>query len=235
MPNRIIHEKALLSHTMGQLSDGAERLFWRLTVVADDHGRFDAHPVTVKAKCFPTLVDSLKTSKVCAWLTELSIDHCIFYQVAGRAYGQFRKWSEYQRTYNQKSKFPEPPASSGESPGNPALILNRESIYENRESRIGMGETPPSPSSLVSREQKLAELDALTITPALQQWAMEEHGVTIPAYVLEEFKDRWRDEKKLRSNWSATFKNRVSQLVGWGQLKPAKRDAFQEFVQGAEA
>jgi hypothetical protein len=127
---------------MARLSDGAERLFWRLTVVADDHGRFDAHPVTVKARCFPVMVDELKTSKVCAWLTELSIDHCLFYSVDGRPYGQFRKWAEYQRTYNQKSKFPEPPATSGESPGNPALILNRESIYENRESRIDISPPP---------------------------------------------------------------------------------------------
>lgn len=123
MPNRIIHEKALKSHTLSQLSAEAERLFWRLTVVADDQGRFDAHPPTVKADCFPTLVDTIHTKHVAAWLAELS-QHCVrFYTVEGRQYGHFVKWAEYQRIYGNKPKFPQPPAECGSSPQSPALIL----------------------------------------------------------------------------------------------------------------
>jgi len=120
---------------LARLSGDAERLFWRLTIVADDRGRFDAYPPTVKAKCFPTLVDQMKTDKIRTWLVELATDHCLFYTVGERLYGQFRNWAEYQRQYGLKSKFPDPPASCGDSPQNTALILilNRESRIENRE------------------------------------------------------------------------------------------------------
>lgn len=132
MPNRIIRESALTSHSLAKLSDGAERLFWRLTIVADDHGRFDAYPPTVKARCFPTLVDRLKSDKIRSWLIELSRDHCLFYTVEGRPYGQFHNWAEYQRQYGHASKFPPVPADCGTSPQDPALTLtltlNRESI-----------------------------------------------------------------------------------------------------------
>lgn len=111
MPNRIIRESALTSHTLAQLSDGAERLFWRLTVVADDHGRFDAYPSTVKARCFPTLVDSITTKRVCGWRDELAARQIIgLYGVGERVYGWFVNWAKYQRGYGLASKFPDPPA-----------------------------------------------------------------------------------------------------------------------------
>lgn len=216
MPNRIIRESALTSHSLAKLSDGAERLFWRLTVSADDHGRFDAHPVTVKAKCFPTLVDTLKTSKVCSWLAELSIDHCLFYTVEGRTYGQFRNWAEYQRTYNLKSKFPEPPADCGESPQTPALI--RESISENRESRIENSAVPEDDGTAArfqefwqayparngkklekavteSRFQKLSPADQALAVRAARNYADSLRGQEISAKDPKRFfrDEYWRD------------------------------------------
>lgn len=127
MPNRIIHEKALRSGSLAKLSAHAERLFWRLMVVADDQGRFDAFPATVKANCFPRLVDEIKTKDVLAWMAELGAECCKFYTVDGGEYGYFVKWAEYQRIYGNKPKFPQPPADCGSSPQIPALILNSSS------------------------------------------------------------------------------------------------------------
>ena len=63
MPNRIIRESCTTSPTLDALSDGAERMFWRLTTIADDYGRFDADPRVLLAKCFPLRVGriSIKT------------------------------------------------------------------------------------------------------------------------------------------------------------------------------
>lgn len=116
MANRIIHEKALRSGTLAKLSAEAERLFWRLLVVADDQGRFDAFPSTVKANCFPRLVDEIKTRDVIAWMEELGAECCKFYTAFGCQYGCFVKWSEYQRIYGNRPKFPPPPAECGELP-----------------------------------------------------------------------------------------------------------------------
>jgi hypothetical protein len=137
MPNRLIHEKALRSHTLARLSAEAERLFWRLTAIADDQGRFDAYPSTVKAGCFPTMVDSVKTKDVVAWLVELSQECCKLYTVDGRQYGYFVKWAEYQRIYGNKPKFPQPPADCGELPQSPALILTPTPITTSTSISIG--------------------------------------------------------------------------------------------------
>lgn len=227
MPNRIIRESALTSHSLNRLSDGAERLFWRLTLVADDHGRFDAYPPTVKARCFPCKVDELKTDKIRAWLVELSRDHCLYYTVGDRIYGQFYKWAEYQRQYGHASKFPQPPADCGSSPQNPALTLNRD-----LESRIDTYTVPPAVapanghSRSPSREDQLEALDDFAISDELKQWAKEKYGVDIPDHVLEEFKDHWRSQKKLRTDWEATFKMNITKLVNWNVLKPSKEDVW---------
>lgn len=136
MPDRIIRESSLNSPSLAQLSHGAERLFWRITVVADDSGRFDANPLVLKARCFPLLVDQIKTADVAKWMSELSRECIQIYTVNGRQCGAFRNWSKYQRVYGNKSKFPDPPAECGESPQIPAdsrsypISDNRESILD---------------------------------------------------------------------------------------------------------
>src|SRR5437899_2293748 len=64
MPSRIIRESATTSRSLNQLSDAGERIFWRLVTVADDHGRFDADPVVLLAKCFPLRAGSWKPSRI---------------------------------------------------------------------------------------------------------------------------------------------------------------------------
>lgn len=140
MPDRIIRESSLNSPSLAQLSHGAERLFWRITVVADDSGRFDANPLVLKARCFPLLVDQIKTADVAKWINELSRECIQIYTVNGRQCGAFRNWSKYQRVYGNKSKFPDPPAECGELQQVPADSRSypisdiRESIFDNRES-----------------------------------------------------------------------------------------------------
>jgi hypothetical protein len=71
MSNRMIRESALTSPTLARLSHGAERTFWRLTVVADDFGRFNAEPSVVRARCFPLLLEAVKDRAVARWLDEM--------------------------------------------------------------------------------------------------------------------------------------------------------------------
>lgn len=112
MPNRIIKESALDSEDLDKLSNGAERLFWRLVVVADDFGRFEGSPQVVKARCFPRKVDTLRTSEVQTWMNELEPSLVRFYHVNGRQYGFFINWLTHQQKRANKSKFPEPPVDN---------------------------------------------------------------------------------------------------------------------------
>ena len=81
-----------------------------------------------------------------------------------------------------------------------------------------------------TRERKLGELEALSLSEELQSWAQREFGVTIPEDVLDEFKAYWREQTKLRTDWIATLKSRIRQLVSQGRLKPRNRDAFEQFL-----
>ena len=113
MGNRIIKESCRTSDQLNQLSDGAERMFWRLVTVADDFGRFEADPITLKALCFPRMVDTLKTPKVKGWIDEfLAVGLIKLYQVNGKTYGFFHTWEKHQRRRAQFSKHPAPNADN---------------------------------------------------------------------------------------------------------------------------
>jgi uncharacterized glyoxalase superfamily protein PhnB len=113
VPNRMIRETILTSPTLDQLSGDAERLWHRLTVVADDFGRFDADPRVILARCFPLKTDELKSNKVSYWFQQLlDTGAVVTYSVNNRSYGQFVNWSKHQRKRASHSKFPDPPSSA---------------------------------------------------------------------------------------------------------------------------
>src|SRR5437879_4265860 len=70
LPRRYAKESALTSPNLAQLSAGAERLFWRSMVKADDYGRFDADPEIVRGGCLPKVPCSLE--EVAGWLQEMA-------------------------------------------------------------------------------------------------------------------------------------------------------------------
>jgi hypothetical protein len=75
------------------------------------------------------------------------------------------------------------------------------------------------PKKISTRRQALEDF---TVTDKIRDWARKEFSVEIPDDTLTEFKDHWRKEpdKKLRTDWTATFQGNIRKLVGWGILKP---------------
>ena len=113
MPSRIIRESCRTSPNLDQLSDGAERMFWRLTTVCDDYGRFDADPRVLLALCFPLRSGSWKVEKITIWRKELVTHNLIcLYEIGERTYGYFVTWRKWQRARQTKPKFPSPPESA---------------------------------------------------------------------------------------------------------------------------
>src|SRR3990172_7670012 len=112
MPNREIKESCRSSPTLNSLSDFAERLFWRLTTVADDFGRFPADPRFIRSECFP-LRDDLKTGRVQKAYQELITCGLVTaYADNGRTYGLFVTWEKHQRRRALHSKYPTPSSDS---------------------------------------------------------------------------------------------------------------------------
>jgi hypothetical protein len=87
-----------------------------------------------------------------------------------------------------------------------------------------------SSESLVNKlKQRRQALEEFSVTDEIRNWARQEFNVEIPDDTIEEFKDHWRKEpdRKLRTNWKATFQGNIRKLVGWGALKPKFPHAVQ--------
>jgi len=114
MPNRIIRDSARTSQTLDLLSAEGERLFWRLTTVADDFGRFEADPRILLAHCFPLKAGEWRPTTVEQWRDGLVMVGAIkLYSANGRLYGYFTTWGKYQQMRAKVSKFPDPLTGDG--------------------------------------------------------------------------------------------------------------------------
>ena len=109
MPNRIIKESICTSEDLDVLSPGAEILFYRLIVKADDYGAYYGNEHIVKSTCFPLKPDTaVSGSMVKGWLDELEAAGLIKqYTADGRKYIQLAKWDRHQQIRAKKRKFPD--------------------------------------------------------------------------------------------------------------------------------
>jgi hypothetical protein len=113
MPTRMLHESACTSLKLGQISDSAEVLFYRLLTKADDHGRYFASVPIVTGQCVP--LKKWKIGTVEKALQELDKVGLIkLYEVGGERYMIISKWKEHQRIRAEKSRFPDPADTCGQ-------------------------------------------------------------------------------------------------------------------------
>lgn len=105
MPNRILRPW-IDSFTINKLTADEERFFVRLIMVADDFGRFHAHPDLLKAALFPLLTDICQSdvrqmTVKCQSLNLIELYTC----EKGQEFLQIVNFKQRMRT--PKSKFPE--------------------------------------------------------------------------------------------------------------------------------
>ena len=113
MPNRIISSGILTSDSLSKLSWFDQCVFFRLLVLADDYGRYDARPAVIRGQAF-SLYD-VTNKDIQAALSRLAAVGIIgLYEVGGRSYLQLEHWNSYQRVRNSKEKYPAPPKSYGD-------------------------------------------------------------------------------------------------------------------------
>lgn len=111
------------------MSAEAERLFYRLLVVADDYGRFAAENCMILAKCFPLKVGKLQPDDIEPWLNELeSAGLTLLYTVGLYRYGIIAKWGKLR--YYAVSKLPEPPED---------ICAKLPKVSENSNTGLGLG------------------------------------------------------------------------------------------------
>ena len=109
MPNRVIKESITTSDTLAQVSAEAERLFWRLVVLADDYGLYDGRPMTILGKGFTAFLGTIKPKDVASWMDELEAAGLIRrYAADGKSFVQLLTWDRHQQTRAKRSKYPQP-------------------------------------------------------------------------------------------------------------------------------
>lgn len=104
MPNRMLREGLLDSDAVGQVSPGAEMLFVRLMLLADDFGRYDGRVSVICRRAFVNR-RSIDEPMTDGWLAELVAAGLVaLYGVPARPYLQIDNFR--QRTRAQVSKYP---------------------------------------------------------------------------------------------------------------------------------
>lgn len=107
MPSRIIREGILTSERVNSLSPGAELFYRRLMSVVDDFGRFSAHPMLLRASCYPLKLDCMKEDTIKKHLAEcVDAGLIVHYMVADKTYLELQDFRQQVRA--KESKYPAP-------------------------------------------------------------------------------------------------------------------------------
>ena len=202
MPNRLIRESCRTSPTLAMISGDAERLFWRLTTVADDYGRFDGRPEVIRAECFQTMLDTVTTAKVGKWVEALTqMGLTMTYLADGRPYLAIAKWDKYQDTRAKRSKWPDPPLASANTCEHvPADVPVSVSVSVS-ESVVGLArERAPIPP----RKLPIPWPENFKLTDKLKAFA--EAGGLDPEMEWGHFKDHHRSKNSRFVDWEAAYR-----------------------------
>jgi hypothetical protein len=248
MPNRDLKETNRRSASLQVLSDGAERLWYRLITAVDDWGRMEADAEVVFTTCFQRVPKGWSVARVERCLEELSSSTATgqspligIYEVKGKRYLQILSAAEHIYRRAKESKYPHPltpqfssfaggcaqmPADAPRSPADSLVSRspNPESRIPNPESRFVASADRCAPMP--------ADVEAFALTPELEAWAVKE-GIQGPSQYVEEFKDFWRSAGGKRKNgqpvrdYAAAFRNWLRMLKGGGKLKSSSwMDSF---------
>lgn len=110
MPCRYIREEYLTSERVDLLDAREERFYFRLFLVVDDFGRFEANEKLLKSKAFP-LKENVRATDITHWLTACEKAGLIrLYTVSGKRYLSIERFSQTRANCrSSKSKYPDPP------------------------------------------------------------------------------------------------------------------------------
>mgnify|MGYP001569847173 CR=1 FL=1 len=172
MPDRIIRDRARRSRTLQQLSDAAERAWWRLTVACDDYGCFDADPEVLLSACFERKPAGWTEKKIQAVITEWVSSKLVhLYRVPNDPglYLHTPTFKEHQRKRDSRPKFPSPPC--GNSPQSAAKCCESLQLAAYSESRESLSTESREASTTSPSPQVAAE--GVT-DPSLNGWGTPE-------------------------------------------------------------
>src|SRR5208283_2801827 len=106
MPNRILREGILTSLVVNAIADrpAVEVTYRRLYSVADDFGRYPAHPCILRAALYPLRIDKITEAEISDHLKACEAAGLIrLYEAGGKAFLEVLNFN--QRTRARQSKY----------------------------------------------------------------------------------------------------------------------------------
>lgn len=196
MPSRVIRDGILESEAINSLSWEAELFYRRLMSIVDDFGRYNAHPMLLRSRCYPLQFDRVKDSDIHEWLEACKeVGLITLYSVENKPFLEMCRFN--QRTRQQCSKFPGPDdciTNVGQRAAARGQVLSN--AHEDEGEDEGEDETRKRASVLPKGWKP---------NDALKEFA-EAQGVDIDA-ALDYFRDWAKGGSHRRKDWNATFRN----------------------------
>lgn len=118
------------SEKVAALSRSAEIFYFRLLLIADDYGLFDARPTVLRTRLFSMQLDEISNQDIQDFLHEVEEAGLVrVYCVNGKEYVEIFNYGQRQRG---KPKFPLPPNYGGSPPRNAADYCSSPQSIANR-------------------------------------------------------------------------------------------------------
>ena len=137
--SRLIRRAILDSEKFNSLSTFVQNFYFRLLLVADDYGLYDARKTLLRCSLYPLSIEKVSESDVVSGLAACEEAGLVrLYSVDGKEYLQIVNYGQRCKT---KPKYPLPPDFDGESR---RVTANR---GEPRRTAADDGESPPKTQS----------------------------------------------------------------------------------------
>ena len=213
MPNRILREGIVTSPRVIQLSWPAEVFYRRLMSVVDDFGRYHAHPMLLRAACYPLQLDKVSDSDLGKWLAETRKAALVrVYEVAGQQYLELLDFRQQQRA--KKSKFPQPLADDTHTHSTCAADAQQMQSNAHLDVCEDVCVDEPAPRKRAARKPTPIPED-FGISERVQKWAEEREIYNLPQH-LEHFVSRAKAKAYTYVDWDEAFMGAVR--ADWAKI-----------------
>ena len=198
------------------LSPLARLLFVGMWNFADDDGRMQYSPVTLKLQILPA--DSVEISELLDEIRRESM--VLIYEVDGKWYLQIVNFGKHQKVDKRTpSKLPPPPPNTQGAPPNPAESPRTVPTEgKGREGNGKEGKVPPPPPHKPKRKPKTALPENFGISERVQRWAAEK-GLDRLEQHLEAFLSQVRKLDYRYVDWDEALMDAIRK--NWARLPPS--------------
>lgn len=207
------------SPRMAKLSWAAEVFYRRLHSVVDDFGRYFAHPMLLRAACYPLQLDKVSDSDIGKWLGETQKAALVrVYESSGQQYLEVKDFKQKVRL-KQGSKYPEPDPQM-----QCACIADDQHPPDTSTADAGLGVVVVEGVGGAGKRRKPPPEtpipDDFAISDRVRRWAVE-HEVHNLAAHFESFVSKARAKGYKYVDWDEGFMGAIRKdWAGIGKGKP---------------